>query len=55
MTTINEQYNKTYNKLLKSKKQERIISNSTIYFTFKDAVEYHSSITKVGFYWSRDW
>ena len=44
MTTINEQYNKTYNKLLKSKKQERIISNSTIYFTFKDAVEYHSRV-----------
>ena len=46
MNIINEEYKKTFDKLLKSKKEERIISNSTINFRFKDVVELHSYVLK---------
>ncbi len=46
MNIINEEYKKTFDKLLKSKKEERIISNSTINFRFKDVVELQSYVLK---------
>ena len=46
MNIINEEYKKTFDKLLKSKKEERIISNSTINFRLKDVVELHSYVLK---------